>query len=147
MPTANINLTVGTFRDITATNDISRWSTATLTLPPPPPGPVRVTLASPTKLVVSQPGAIDLVFTVLSSTAGDSYTPQGLWFEQQSGNQDLHGLANFGLQDITGNTFTVRNLHVHSGPPANRPGWKYFLVIRRQDGALGIIDPEIENEN
>lgn len=147
MPSANINLTVQTFRDITTTNDPSRWSTASLALVSQTPGPVRVTLSGTNTLIVSRPGAIDLVFTVLSADPAVSYTPQGLWFEQAAGAQDPQGLVNFGLSSIAGNTFTLENRHVHSGPPNSRPVWKYFLVIKRQDGVLGIIDPNIENEN
>lgn len=149
MPSAPINLTVGTFRDITTTTDTPRWSTVSALEAVATPGQTRVTVPTgTTKLVVTGSGAIDLVFTILSSANDTStYTPLGVWFVQTSGTQDPHGVANFSLQAITSSTITIRNLHVNSGPATAGPKWEYFLVIQRQDGKIGIIDPDIENDN
>lgn len=149
MPSAPINLTIGTFRDITTTTDTPRWSTVGTLVAVATPGQTRVTVPSgTTKLIVSGNGTIDLVFTILPPANDTStYTPLGVWFVQTSGTQDPHGVANFSLQDITGNTITIRALHANSGPASARVTWEYYLVIQRQDGVIGIIDPDIENEN
>ena len=147
MPSAPINLTVGTFRDITTTTDTPRWSTVSALEAVSTPGQDRVTVPTgTTKLIVSGSGLIDLVFTILSSDTS-TYTPLGVWFLQTSGTEDPHGVANFSLQGITSSTITIRNLHVNSGPATARRKWEYYLVIQRQDGKIGIIDPDIENEN
>ena len=145
MPTAKINLTVTQFRDINTTPDNPRWSTAS------PPvitdnanGKVEISATNPDVIIVHGPAAIDLEFTILPA---GQFLPAGIAYKQVAGATDPKGKKNFDLGTLAGNTITIRDKLVDKGNSGSAPRWEFFITIQDSTGALGIIDPDIENEN
>ncbi len=78
--------------------------------------------------------------------------PVGITFRQVEGTGDPDGTLNFPLSSrILGMNSSHRflvidDLHYLHGAP-NAFVWKCCVVIQKQDGAIGIIDPHIENQD
>lgn len=147
MPNARINLTVTNFKDINAAGNPPRWTEiGDPVIPAGEDGGDRVFIKTPTSpgqpkwIGVKKNGPVDLEFTLLPA---NNFFPIGIGFRQTSGNQDPRGKDNFDLISISGATFTIRNKKVQSGGAR----WELYIMIQDANGAIGIIDPGIENEN
>ncbi|MBI5771557.1 MAG: hypothetical protein HZA93_27535 [Verrucomicrobia bacterium] len=87
-------------------------------------------------------GAVEFEIRVASADKAESYTPVGIYFRQQAGGDDANGAANFAPAERHGATLRVKNRFATRGAR-----WELFVVIRRNsDGAIGVIDPPIEND-
>lgn len=147
MPTAKINITIKTFRDINTTMDKSRWTEID--------DPVvtdsankKVEIVDPLKpriITVRGRASIDLEFTILPLGV---FVPAGVAFVQKGGAGDPQGKLNFDLGQLTATTITINDKFNPPQPVGSKTLWKFFLVIQEvATGALGIVDPDIENEN
>ncbi len=144
MPTAKINLTVTQFADINTTTNTPRWTVAAApVITDSANGKVRISADDPNRIVVKGPSRIDLEFTILPA---GQFSPAGIAYTQATGTGDRNGKSNFDLGALTSSTITITNKLKDSGSGANAPRWKFFVLVQDQSGALGIIDPEIENE-
>jgi hypothetical protein len=140
MPTAKINLTVTQFRDINTTPDTPRWTSAAApVITDNAGGKVSIDPADPNVIVVQGPAAIDLQFTILPA----GFLPAGVIYKQIAGASDPKGKKNFNLGGLAGNTITIQDKMVDKGTQR----WEFFVTIQDSTGAIGIIDPDIENEN
>lgn len=147
MPTAKINLTVTTFRDINTTPDTPRWTAiANPVITDSANGKVKIVDPEvPMKISVVGPASINLEFTILPAGV---FVPAGVAFIQQAGTGDPQGKKNFDLGQLTATTITINDKFSPPQPQGSKTRWKFFLLVQEvATGALGIIDPDIENEN
>lgn len=114
-------------------------------------------------LRVQRPGVV-VRFTVASATDGERYLPVGISFERADQTAPVAvpwttekrapaGSPFSGLT-IEGPTIQVVDRPIGGVPatseptPPRRVSYKFSVFVQRQsDGALGLIDPTIENEN
>ena len=142
---ASITLTITSFQDTDSTAAGSRYCTADMALAPDPAG--KVTQAG-NRLRVK--GPTDLEFTIAAPAGSpESYFALGIVFK--SGSADKHGRNNFDIKNhkVNDAKISIRNNHSVSAP-ASSGGvvYEFFILIQRvSDGAIGIIDPEIENQD
>lgn len=146
MPTAKIEITITKFRDIAATPDIPRWTE----IDPPrltdnAGGKVSIDPTTPMVVSVRGRASVNLEFTILPLGV---YAPAGIAFVQTAGTGDPLGKKNFDLGQLTESTITINDKFSPPQPPGTKTRWKYYLLVQETASrALGIIDPEIENEN
>lgn len=140
---AQLTLTVTTFRSSASLSERIFVDAATSLAPHP-----AVTLVDreglPT-LVVGQ--ALDVEVSVDSADPSESYRPIGILFEQQAdasgAKTDPAGAANFTQWPTNQGRIVIRNKYVHTGAHGQ---YEFFVVIQRvSDGAIGIIDPGMDN--
>ena len=146
MPTAKIKITVSTFRDINTTTATPRWtSIANPEVTDTANGKVTIDPATPMVISVNGRAAIDLEFTILPLGV---FVPAGVAFVQKAGAGDPQGKKNFDLGQLTATTITINDKFSPPQPAGSKTRWKFFLLIQEvATGALGIVDPDIENEN
>lgn len=141
---ARITLTVTQFRQLNETTVGTRWTDATTSLAAHP----SVTMSGQPELAILHvKRAVDLAITVVSGNAGESYRPVAIIFQQKPASDgtlaDPDGRRNFSAAVVSDSTLTVRNRFDLRGVR-----YEFFVVIQRvSDGAIGIIDPEIENSS
>lgn len=149
MPQANVSVTNIAFIDVVNTPNAAgatRCSTATFTLETNPPN--GITQNSAGRLIVTADMMINFNFP-----NGSAFTPVGLSFKQTVGSIDPKGKNNMPKDQIkiteppnSGPTLQFRDNCTNKGS-AGTLVWKYYLVIQDSTGVVGIIDPEIENQN
>jgi hypothetical protein len=146
MPTAKIDITVTTFRDINTTKDTPRWTAiADPVITDSANGKVTIDPKTPLQLTVKGPASINLEFTILPAGV---FVPAGVAFIQKAGTGDPQGKKNFDLGQLTATTITINDKFSPAQPHGSKTRWKFFLLVQQvATGALGIIDPDIENEN
>ena len=140
---AQVTLSVTQFRDIRATTAGTRWTDARASLTAHPS--VRMS-GEPEYATFHVKGAVDIAISVTSASSAESYVPIAIVFQQKTPGDptkaDTDGRRNFSAATLNGSTLTVRNRCDLRGVR-----YEFFVVIQRvSDGAIGIIDPEIENE-
>jgi hypothetical protein len=116
------------------------------------------TAVPPTDARIKTNAKLDFEFRVLRDGFGEEtpeareyYRPLGFALKQtahsENGNSgtldDPAGWDNFGTFRVRENVLTVRDVNPHH---QDTDTFKYCILIQRKDGAMGIIDPEIENE-
>ena len=145
MPTAKISLTVTQFADINTTANTPRWTKAAApVITDDAGGKVRISAGDANRIVARGPARIDLEFRILPA---GQFSPAGIAYKQVAGTGDKNGKSNFDLGSLTASTITIMNKMTNSGSGDSAPRWEFFILIQDQNGALGIIDPEIENES
>jgi len=88
--------------------------------------------------------ALTLEISVVSSETCETYTPVAVVFEQQGAASDPAGARNFAVAPAAGGTLLVTDRFVTAGAEGR---FEFFVIVRRDsDGALGVIDPGIENQ-
>jgi len=138
---AKITLTLTKFVDITTSG---KFCTAVMGMAPSVSGRVSLItdIAGKQKLVVKE-GYADLDFQVLAPDGSSGkFKALGICFDGPPG--DARGDGSFELKNIhlDDDTVGIRNLKTKLGT------YKvYFWIQRNSDGAMGIIDPDIENQN
>ncbi len=143
MPTAKISLTATQFADINTTANTPRWTKAAApVITDDAGGKVRISASDPNRIVARGPARIDLEFRILPA---GQFFPAGIAYKQVAGASDKNCKSNFDLGSLTASTIT--NKMANSGSGDSAPRWEFFILIQDQNGALGIIDPEIENES
>ena len=145
----SITLTVTSFQDTDSTAAGSRYCTVAMSLGPNPPDGVTLDPGDNNLLHVKG-GAQDLVFTV-APPAGSTETYYALGFALKGPAGDKHGRTSFDIKNgkPDDSTFRIRNNWSLHGPAASGGvRYSFFVVIQRvSDKAIGIIDPEISNED
>jgi hypothetical protein len=148
MGQATVNVTNINFVDVinTAAAGAARYSTATFTLQPNPPAGIAQNAAG--RLIVT--ADTDIIFAF---PAGTAFSPIGISHLQKSGRGDSCGKGNFPKQHIAINdqddgsaTIKIRDKCRDRGAPGALV-WEIYIAIQNTSGAIGIIDPEISNEN
>lgn len=156
-----ITITVTKFVEITPGTSSPFFSEATLSISGPPHPNVKVDRhpvsnrervrvvgrggGAPTDL----PGGILLTFQVVAN-GNANYQPIGISFLQYPSASvalDPNGTATFDHQNISivNNTLQIPDRwQTRHGPDV---AFEFFLLVQREDGKLGIIDPMIENDN
>jgi hypothetical protein len=142
-PFAGILVTVKTFVETAvADRDARHCSTADVLLVTKAGGTVSQPHVND-PIRVDRGAVVDLVFEVRSgSTDPDAYHPVGISFFGQYGGI---GMDDFPTRTVSADAFNRLRLTVHD---ANLDGnvFEFKLVIQRErDGALGVIDPQINN--
>ncbi|MBK8474783.1 MAG: hypothetical protein IPL39_00330 [Opitutaceae bacterium] len=143
---AQVTFTVVNFRTVTEAQPSTQFTDATMQLAEHPLVTFKGTPADGT-LVLS--GPVDLEIRVVSEDGKETYKPVGITFEQNvkaSGKRsDRHGRRNFAAAVLKESSLVVRGHFLDRNPEAN---WEFSVIIQRgSDGAIGIIDPGIENRN
>lgn len=143
---AQVTFTVVNFRNVTEAQPTTQFTDATMQLAEHPLVSFKGTPADGT-LVLS--GPVDLEISVVSENGEETYKPVGIVFEQkaQADRQctDRHGRRNFAPAVLKDASLVVRGHFVDRNPEAN---WEFSVIIQRgSDGAIGIIDPGIENDH
>ena len=145
---ASITLTT-TFVDITVAGQFSTATVALATIPPPG----NVSLVSGVLHVTG--AAANLQFTV-DPVSGDtnSYNIIGVYAKGSTTGTftDSHGKGSFDLPNphLNGNQCNILDKWVNFHAPLASGGVPYelFFVIQRQsDYAVGIIDPDVQNDD
>jgi len=149
--TATVTIT-GTVVDVLTSTDptpADRFTQATVALQAnPPPG---ITQSADGTLVVTAAIMLNYVF------ADTTIRPIGIAFEADhipGGGGSGIGNNNMPYADIrllaasgsTGATIQVPDLYV-SNVVSHGASWEYYLVFQTTTGAIGIIDPEVENDD
>ncbi|MBM3856209.1 MAG: hypothetical protein FJ399_24125 [Verrucomicrobia bacterium] len=158
MPTAKITLNCTSFLDISTTNESPRWcvlgdSTQTPPVPKmtltPDPSINNIVFVSGNTISTTGNAAIIFEFTISSPSA---LTPLGIAFQQTAvgtgGNApDEDGSLTFNPADLSSksaNKIKVNNNRTKK----NSAKWKFYILVQRtSDRALGIIDPDVQNDN
>lgn len=144
---ARVTLTVTQFRSLTSGTDDSRWTDANVSLAPHS----AVTLignGGPSALATFKVrGAVAFEINVVSAAPAERYTVLGVTFEQkpdaQGRKSDPKGRLNFGPATVAG--ATLKFPHLAHAKSIGR-SYEFFVVVQRaSDGAIGVIDPAIEN--
>jgi hypothetical protein len=139
---ANINLNLASFVDISAGGQFCQ---ASMTLGAGPAG--NVTLRN--GILVVKGGAAMLQFTIVPPAGStDSFLALGLAFQGPS--TDPRGQQSFEINNLrlNGATLTIRDNFAKHGPQGSAPTYQFFVFIQRvSDGAMGIVHPDIQNED
>lgn len=103
-----------------------------------------VTLASkdglPT-LTVNRPATIEV--SVTTDDPDECYTPVAIMFEQLDAKSDPNGTVNFTVSATDHHTFLIADKFLKTGAEGR---YEFYVLVRRvSDGALGVIDPGVEN--
>jgi hypothetical protein len=128
---------------IAARYTVAKFSRAKFGLAVPSP----IAEWSASKLIVHGPAQI-----VVRAKISSGILPLGLSFWQVNGEGDARGLFDFplhsrilGLDDDYCFLSIVDEFYLHGLAGAFK--WKCCVVIQKKDGAIGIIDPHIENQD
>lgn len=143
-PCAGIRVTVTTFTPTETTSRLhgSKFSKANIQMVTDAGG--RVSQDPKTKdITVAFSQVVDLAFGVDSDVSGHTYQPVGISFFDPNGG-DI-GTEDFPTRTVTADPvgrllLTVHDAHVHQSK-----SFKFNLVIQQEDGALGVIDPQVSN--
>jgi hypothetical protein len=140
--TASVTLRVTEFQPLPAPTGYA------LTLGAAPSHVTQTTHDQPNDQLHVKHGAVKLRFEI---TSGDSetYFPAGITFQHER-TQAAAGCgasdSPFSAMKVDGTLLEVTDTVINA--PATRDTYKFSVLIQRaRDGALGIIDPFIENEN
>ena len=92
--------------------------------------------------------AVDFEIKVKSLDPRESYTPIAVTFQQNPRNgcarNDPIGAINFTPARLSGSTLIFHDNCMIKGPESR---YEFFIIIRRaSDGAIGVIDPDIETD-
>ena len=143
---AQVTFTVVNFRTVTEAQASTQFTDATMQLAEHPLVTLTGTPADGT-LVLS--GPVDLEIRIVSEDGKETYKPVGIVFEQKAKvageRADRHGRRNFSAAVLKESSLVVRGHFLDRNPEAS---WEFSVIIQRgSDGAIGIIDPGIENDN
>lgn len=143
LPPALVTLTVTHFRSAT-TIDERTFVDASTSLAPHAAVKLEDRRGLPT-LVMSQ--AVDVEVAVASADPSESYRPLGVFFTQEpnaSGVKTDHdGSRNFTQTPSETGTIVINNRFLQTGADGQ---YEFFILIQRaSDGAIGIIDPGMDN--
>ena len=138
-PEAGIEVTIIDFKPAGLIRAKKHYSTAHIKLIGNANG--AVTQDTPDGPIVVEKGVVDLVFRVASTDPGVSYYPVGISFLSESGGL---GMDDFPTRCVAVDAFNNMMLTVHDAN-VNQTKFEFKLVIQRDDGDLGIIDPQINN--
>lgn len=144
--TAQVTLTVTKFNPINPTGEI-RLVDYTASMKPHSRVSMVDRAGMPTFICKS---AIDFEVTI-ASTDGETYRPLAITFQQYTDGvpadkKDVAGHANFErlAQATPANAISFRSKAARTGPAGR---YEFFVLIQRvSDGAIGLIDPYIEND-
>lgn len=142
---AQVTFTVVNFRTVTEAQPSTQFTDATMALAEHPLVALTGTPADGT-LVLS--GPVDLEIRIVSEDGKETYKPVGITFAQKAKiageRADRHGRRNFSAAVLKESSLVVRGHFLDRNPEAN---WEFSVIIQRgSDGAIGIIDPGIEND-
>ena len=145
----DVDVPAGSFVDIIKTRALpgdDRLTTATWTLRAPT---ATVTQPGGTGTLVVR-GASMIVFNL---PAGSPYRFAGVAFKGVRGSGDATGHGNFPKHHIQlkerndgSSSIFVQDVWGNHGP-ANTWNWDFYLIIQDEAGDIGIIDPDIENQD
>lgn len=151
MPTAKVTLNVTNFIGIDALVPPPRCTTvANPIITDSANGKLTLDATDPTLLVVNGRASLNIEFTIGAAASlqpPNSFSPAGIAFKQKVGGTDPKGKGNFDFVSLTPTTITINAKNVDHGTGAAAPRWSFYILIQDQANLLGIIDPDIENEN
>lgn len=142
--TAHVTLTVTQFRSLTSP-DGNRYVDATTALAPH----ARVTLVSRDSVpTLVCKGAVDIEIAVASADPSETYIPQAVTFQQYGDivgeKRDRSGAINFERLTASAGKLLFRNQAIRRGVDGH---YEFFVLVQRvSDGAIGLIDPDIQTE-
>ena len=148
---AQVDVTVISFVDVinddTPPGD-ARLCDATWKLRTPAPDGIRQPTASDT-MFISQPMEVEF-----NLAAGSAYRFAGIAFRRVRGSGSGNGHKNFPKEKILiteradgSSAIRVKDAWVdHSPKGTHKFNWDFYLIIQDSSGFIGIIDPDIENE-
>lgn len=143
-PTAQVTITVTNFRVMKSLTNLEFVDTTTALAAHP-----SVTLfdrnGMPTFRV---PKAVGFEITIASAVSGETYRPLALYFRQKTNANttvsDPDGLINFTQALTPDGKITFQHKYLLTG---NNGNYEFFVMIQRvSDGAIGLIDPDVETE-
>lgn len=141
-PFAGIRITIKKFVSTALANDAKTYSLADVLLVTNANGAVSQPRVNDA-IRVDRGAVVDLVFEVATMLPDlDTYHVVGISFFGQNGGI---GMADFPTRTVAADAFNRLRLTVHD---ANVDGnlFEFKLVVQRErDGALGVIDPQINN--
>ena len=93
--------------------------------------------------------ATKIEIEITAADASVSYRPLAVYFRPKLNGAkpriDVDGKINFAHWVSPKGTLVIHDKYIHAGPDFN---WEFFVIIQRvSDGEIGIVDPEIVNEN
>jgi hypothetical protein len=92
--------------------------------------------------------AVDIEIGLASNDPAESYKPLAVYFRQKTSaataQSDPEGRANFTQAVTPKGTLVMRHNCVLRGPNGH---YEFYVLIQRvSDGAIGLIDPDVETE-
>lgn len=142
--TAKVTPPVTQFRLLTAFAE-NRYVDATTSLAPHATVTLVNRVGMPT--LVCKDG-VDIEITVASADPSENYIPLALTFQQYGEitgeKRDKSGAVNFERLQANAGKLLFRNKAVHRGEGGR---YEFFILVQRvSDGAIGLIDPDIETD-
>jgi len=140
--TAKVTLTVTNFRPLFSQAE-NRYVDATVSMAPHGSVSLADRNGMPT---FTCKGAVDLEIAVASADGIESCRPMAITFQQignvAAADKDVAGEQNFARLASTNGKLLFRNKALKRGEVGR---YEFFVLIQRvSDGAIGIIDPDIE---
>ena len=154
----DVTLTPGGFVNVVDTiaePGFDRLCTATIRLRTPAPAGISQAASTATQpnppLIVLAPMLIDFF---MPFSVAHQYRLAGISFRRCVGSGPANGHSNlpkdkiFIKQDNNGTTISIKDLWVDHGKPGTPKwlGWEMYLFVQDSGGDIGIIDPDILNE-
>lgn len=145
---ARITLTVTQFRPVTGGTGETRWTDANITMLPHRAVRLEGDGGSAALAKFRVRRAANFQIEVVSANPGERYKALGVMFEQkfvaEGKASDAHGQLNFEAGAANGSTISFKVRH---DPRCTGNRYEFFVVVQNvTTGEIGIIDPEVENE-